>query len=345
ASLVASAIYGEGRASLLLTSADVDYILAGFGANEAPQEVRASAALLLKEGILRPSADGTLDDRAPITRGHAIETLARAFYLKLQSARANDLKSQTAQAAENGRLIVAPSGSADRQGARASAAAKPGETNHYMSKEATSRKGSPQDLTAEGGPDGFEVDKTAWLFRSIAGESYAVNHLTLIGGERVRYHLNAAGRVDFIDAAPSERGASSDRFSSVAQWRERVTAEEMRRRLSRSRINVGDVEEVVPVTFGTSNRVLELEVAGSEGRSRLRGPQIRNALGLRENLFVVDRELDSRGRVDAFVFTGRGWGHGVGMCQTGAYGLAREGYSYTAILQKYYTGVRVQKVY
>jgi stage II sporulation protein D len=91
--------------------------------------------------------------------------------------------------------------------------------------------------------------------------------------------------------------------------------------------------------------VLEVEVIGDEGRSRLRGPQIRNTLGLKENLFVVDRELDSRGRVTAFVFTGRGWGHGVGLCQVGAYGLAREGYSYTAILQKYYTGVRVQKLY
>jgi stage II sporulation protein D len=91
--------------------------------------------------------------------------------------------------------------------------------------------------------------------------------------------------------------------------------------------------------------VLEVEIVGDEGRARLRGPQIRNGLGLRENLFVVDRELDSHGRVTAFVFTGRGWGHGVGLCQVGAYGLAKDGYSYTAILQKYYTGVKVQKMY
>jgi stage II sporulation protein D len=347
ASLVASAIYGENRASMLLTPADVDYILAGFGAKDAPQEARASAALLLKEGILRLPADGALDARGPVTRGYAIETLGRAFYLKLQPAEANNLKSQMAQAAENGRLIIASSGPADRSKLQASSTTKPSasDTNHYISKEAAGRRGSPQDRSTRDEPEGFEIDKSAWLFRSIAGESYAVDHLTLIGGERVKYHLNAAGRVDFLEAAPSERGASSDRFSSVAQWRERVTTEEMRRRLSRSRVNVGDIEEIVPVTFGTSNRVLELDVVGPEGRSRLRGPQIRNTLGLKENLFVVDRELDSRGRVTAFVFTGRGWGHGVGMCQTGAYGLAKEGYSYTAILQKYYTGVRVQKVY
>ncbi|MFP5265699.1 MAG: SpoIID/LytB domain-containing protein [Blastocatellia bacterium] len=345
ASLVASAIYGDNRASLILTPADVDYILAGFGASNAPQAARAGAALLLKEGILRPPAEGGLDSRLPVTRGYAIETLARAFYLKLQPARAGDLKSQTVQAAENGRLIIAPSAAADRSGRQAAAGRGAGETNHYTSRDAAARKVPSQDPPAQDEPDGFEVDKNAWLFRSIAGEGYAVDHLTLVGGERVKYHINAAGRVDFIDAAPSERGASSDRFSSAAQWRERVSAEEMRRRLLRSRIDVGDIEEMAPVTLGTSNRVLELEVSGPGGRSRLRGPQIRNALGLKENFFVVDREVDPQGRVTAFVFTGRGWGHGVGMCQTGAYGLAKEGYSYTAILQKYYTNVRVQKVY
>lgn len=347
ASLLASAIYGDNRASLLLTPADVDYILAGFGAKEAPQEVRAALALLLKEGILRLPADGSFDARAPVTRSYVIETLARALYLKLQPAQASGLKSETAQAAENGRLILASSASPDKSRLRAAAVAKSSasEVDHYISKEAASRKGAAQDRLMQAEPPGFEIDKSAWLFRSIAGESYLVDRLTLVGGERVTYHLNAEGRVDFIEAVPSERGASSDRFSSAAQWRERVTAEEMRRRLSRSRVNVGDIEEIVPVTVGTSNRVLEVEVVGAEGRSRLRGSQVRNSFGLKENLFVVDRELDSRGRVTAFVFTGRGWGHGVGMCQTGAYGLAREGYSYTAILQKYYAGVKVQKMY
>ena len=119
----------------------------------------------------------------------------------------------------------------------------------------------------------------------------------------------------------------------------------MRRRLGRYRVNVGEIAGLAPITYGASNRVLEMEVIGAEGRARLRGFQIRNAIGLKENLFVIDREADDEGRVIAFVFTGRGWGHGVGMCQTGAAGLAKEGYSFTSMLQKYYTDVKVQKVY
>src|SRR5262249_35081076 len=193
--------------------------------------------------------------------------------------------------------------------------------------------------------DGIEIEPGAWLFRRFGEVSYPVDHLTLVGGEKVTYHFSSTGRVDFLEAAPSERGASSDRFSSVAQWHERITAEEMQRRLARANVNVGAVEDIVPVEFTGSNRVVEIEVVGNDSTARLHSPQLRSILGLKENLFVVDRELDTQGRVVAFAFTGRGWGHGVGMCQVGAYGLARDGYSYTQILQKYYSGVTVQKVY
>ena len=72
---------------------------------------------------------------------------------------------------------------------------------------------------------------------------------------------------------------------------------------------------------------------------------IRTALGLRDILFEVDREYDAEGRVTHFVFSGRGWGHGVGLCQVGAYGMAQAGAKYQAILKKYYRGVRIEKIF
>lgn len=311
ASLVAAAMYGNGRASLLLSPADIDYILAGLGGEDVPREMRADICMLLKDGILRLAADSRLDARAPVTRAYVVETLVRALTHKVQVP---GLKSQTARPAENGRLILATT-AARRAVAREAAA------------------------------DALEIDRKAWLFRRFADMSFAVDRLTLVGGERVTYHVNASGRVDFLEAEVSDRGAASDRLSGQAQWRERIAVDELRRRLGRYRVSVGDIESLAPIAYGESNRVLEIEVIGGEGRARLRGFQIRNAIGLKENLFVIDRETDEQGRAVAFVFTGRGWGHGVGMCQTGAAGLAKEGYSYTSILQKYYTGVKVQKVY
>ena len=194
-------------------------------------------------------------------------------------------------------------------------------------------------------PGSLEISGDAWLFRSLGGESHQLDRLTIIGGELVAYHLNAKGQVDFLEASLSDRSASSDRFSSVAQWQERIPIEEMQRRLAGARVDVGRIEKIEPVAFSSSSRVTEIEVKGDQRSARLRRPQIRAALGLKEYLFVVDRETDARGQVVAFVFTGRGWGHGVGMCQTGAFGLAKEGYSYTAILEKYYTGVKSHKMY
>jgi len=357
--LVASAIYGEGRASLLLTPADIDYILAGIGMKDAPPDARANAAMLLKDGILRLPSTGSFDSRAQVTRAFTIETLARALTLKLKPATGNlksqaaNLKSEIAKAAENGRLIVATPAAKPQALSTAVAKAKPVErsSREMTSKEIIARTSVTKDSETRRAAlrdtdlDGFEMESAAWLFRRFGDESYSVDRLTLVGGERVTYHLNTAGRVDFLEANLAERGASSDRFSSVAQWQERISAEDMLRRLERARVSVGQLESITPVAFSDSNRVIEVEITGLDGSARLRGPQIRSQLGLKENLFVVDRELDSRGRVTAFIFTGRGWGHGVGMCQVGAYGLARDGYSYTAILQKYYTGVKVQKIY
>ncbi|MEW6206763.1 MAG: SpoIID/LytB domain-containing protein [Acidobacteriota bacterium] len=312
ASLIASALYGESRASLLLSSADVDYILTGLGGDDIAREMRADIALLLKEGILR-LAENRLS--ASITRAFAVETIARALYLKPQLS---NLKSAASRPAESGRLAI----------------------NSDAARSQAKQSATDADRAA-----GFEIEKNAWLFRRLGGESYATNRLTIIGGEKITYHLNLAGRVDFLEAEVAERGAASDRFSSVSYWQERVSADELKRRLARLRSVAGEIDDLAPVEYGASGRVIELDVVSGERKVRLRGHQIRSALGLKENLFVIDTERDERGRPTVFIFTGRGWGHGVGLCQTGAYGLAKEGYSYSAILQKYYTGVKVKKIY
>jgi stage II sporulation protein D len=88
-----------------------------------------------------------------------------------------------------------------------------------------------------------------------------------------------------------------------------------------------------------------LDVVGDSGELSLKGLRVRWGLGLRENLFVIDRERDEAGNVVRFVFTGKGWGHGVGLCQVGAYGLARAGASSEAILKHYYTDVTLASAY
>lgn len=72
------------------------------------------------------------------------------------------------------------------------------------------------------------------------------------------------------------------------------------------------------------------------GGSTLHGRDVRTALGLRSSCFTVTY-ADS-----AFTFTVQGYGHGVGMSQYGAKEMADQGFTYTEILQHYYTGVTIQ---
>jgi SpoIID/LytB domain protein len=66
------------------------------------------------------------------------------------------------------------------------------------------------------------------------------------------------------------------------------------------------------------------------------GDRIRSSIpGLRSNLFLVEGN---------FIYGG-GWGHGVGMCQEGAAGMAARGFSYKEILEHYYAGSVIKKVY
>jgi stage II sporulation protein D len=190
-----------------------------------------------------------------------------------------------------------------------------------------------------------KVSSDAFLFSAFGEGLFPVRELNIVGGEAVTYHAGAGGEVDYIEARPSASGAASDHQSPFTNWTETLTPSEVLSRLSRSAPNVGALLDLRVRRRGVSGRVLDLEVVGTSASAHVRGGRIRSALGLREQLFVIDRTFDDSGRVTRFTFTGRGWGHGVGLCQVGAYGLARAGYSYDKILKTYYTGINVTKLY
>ena len=86
-------------------------------------------------------------------------------------------------------------------------------------------------------------------------------------------------------------------------------------------------------------------MVGTQGSVSLNGYKVRTALGLRDTLFTLARISNPDGSTENFTFTGRGWGHGIGLCQVGAFGMARAGHGYEAILKTYYRGVELRKVY
>jgi stage II sporulation protein D len=95
------------------------------------------------------------------------------------------------------------------------------------------------------------------------------------------------------------------------------------------------------VARDVSGRASEVQIKGERGPV-IRGEEFRailtRALGpksLQSTRFTVSR------RGTAFVFDGSGYGHGAGLCQTGAMARARRGESVSEILQQYFPGARL----
>jgi stage II sporulation protein D len=184
------------------------------------------------------------------------------------------------------------------------------------------------------------VDSAARLFREHDGVHAGARELRLAVGDEVHY-IAREGRIVYLEAhetRPGEFAASYD--TRHYRWEAQLTPGDVARKLARYG-SVGQVLDLVPRRLGVSGRVVELEIRGSEGDLLLEGLRVRWGLGLRENLFVIDRERDDAGDIDRFVFSGKGWGHGVGLCQVGAFGMAQDGATFDRILKHYYTGIQL----
>ncbi len=147
--------------------------------------------------------------------------------------------------------------------------------------------------------------------------------------------------------------------------------------------DIGEILGFEVLRRGVSPRVVEIKVIGFYDEIVLTGTQFQSILGLKSTWFdfefknykfeninsivtMVDKipflklnfeevvrkfepyeykTLDIRKkRWDIVVFTGKGWGHGVGMSQWGAQGFAENGMNYIDILKHYYTGVDIVKL-
>ena len=181
-----------------------------------------------------------------------------------------------------------------------------------------------------------------FLLRNLDGTDSFASHLTLLGGEKVQW-IEREGEVALLEVLYPPNSNVLDRSSRFNRWQVQRTTAELTRILSPA-CQVGRLVDISVKTRGASGRVSQLLVSGTENKAVLRGFQIREVLGLRDTLFVIDKSYDEAGRVTGYTFSGRGWGHGVGLCQVGAYGMALAGAKYSDILRKYYHGIKIDKL-
>lgn len=137
---------------------------------------------------------------------------------------------------------------------------------------------------------------------------------------------------------PPESSCIVNSYSSFAdyRWAIHVTREDIQN-LADPEHTIGYLKDIIPLERSISGRVQDVKLVGTRGEMIIPGRSARTRLGgLKSLLFICEYEHGKNGLPDYFTFIGGGWGHGFGMSQCGAAGMADKGYSAEEILRHYY---------
>ncbi len=182
------------------------------------------------------------------------------------------------------------------------------------------------------------LGKTATNPRYRAAIRATVGRLLAYAGRPVKavYHADSGGRTASSDEVWGKTypylKTQPDPYTRARLWRVTPEADAVQSALRRFGLDLGQVAAFEVLGRTESGRIGALRVRGSKGEAVLRVPQVTGflrALGLPSTLARLE---------DGWTFVGRGSGHGVGLSQWGARGLAERGYAWRAILGYYYPG-------
>ncbi len=178
-------------------------------------------------------------------------------------------------------------------------------------------------------------------FRIESGAARA-GDLVLAAGDLLHLYLVAGGLVGVAQEV-DPRGASYDRSHNLSRWTRFRSDDELRLAVA-GRLPGFDFRSFQVLLRGVSGRVGKIRLLGRDSESvDVEGLAVRWTLDLPDTLFVARRLVPGQGKA-GWQFSGRGWGHGVGLCQVGAFGMARRGHDFRAILAHYYGGATLQSI-
>ena len=206
----------------------------------------------------------------------------------------------------------------------------------------TSWDGTTMKLLVGGLPREYKLSADAPIYQRVGDDRLALREGSWIGGELIDFRA-VGDTIEMLQYRINFANPAADRYSRLALWQVHKTRQDLDTAFKP--LNIGAIKDLRVIARGPSERPLRSEVLGSAGMSTVRALRIRTLLGLRDSLFSFDIERNAQGEVLGIMFYGRGWGHGVGMCQVGAYGMALEGATYEQILTKYYKGIDLKKLW
>lgn len=167
------------------------------------------------------------------------------------------------------------------------------------------------------------------------------------------FHASSGGHTEnsedvWSSAVPYLRGVQDfDQTAPVYQWTTRFSADQLRSKIS----GIGNIRALKPLKTTPRGRISSIQIVGDAGNRIMSGNEFRRALNLKSSLLTITPQFEpvastakTPAKTAVFEIKGRGYGHGLGMSQWGAYALAQQGQTYQQILQHYYQGTALSKL-
>ncbi|MBI3397622.1 MAG: SpoIID/LytB domain-containing protein [Deltaproteobacteria bacterium] len=190
-----------------------------------------------------------------------------------------------------------------------------------------------------------EDDRSFYAVKETIGEVLTYNGEIAL----TAYHSNSGGITEdskniWGKDYPYLRQVKSlfDKDAPNFSWKLNISPQSVEAALNAAGYSVTDVQEIMPLSRANSGRVTKVRVRHAKGDMEISGEDLRKTLGydkLKSAMFTVET-IDG-----LFVFSGKGSGHGVGLSQWGAKGMAEEGYDYAGILEHFYPGTKIERIY
>lgn len=177
-----------------------------------------------------------------------------------------------------------------------------------------------------------------------SGRPIEALYATVSGGVTAdaREAFGGAGQPYLIPVVDvDEKGNAYGAHSKWFAWYLDIPQESLESKFKDRGVDFGRIENLTVADRGPSGRAINIQLTTAQGTIDLNARLIRDAFGVdvvRSTFFEI------RKTASGFRIEGKGWGHGVGMCQAGAVGRARAGQKYDKILTTYYPGTQLVTV-
>ncbi len=157
-------------------------------------------------------------------------------------------------------------------------------------------------------------------------------------------HTEDISLVFNLNSIPPLSGVECDycNNSKYYRWKKKLGKIEIQNKLNAAKVDVKKIRNIKTEQIGPGGHCSTIKIDHAGGTKRVNANDFRLMIGPK-NLRSTSFNIKNSG--NSFVFQGRGWGHGVGLCQYGAQNMAKSGFRWFDILRHYYPEIDLVKIY